>query len=211
MSINTNLGVGIVTFQEFDFNTLVRRNYNWPHAQGMRANRHNDDRVQLWLDDRPATAKRVRGRTCRSRDNQAVATLAQIQGIGLLTSTALVAAAGSPHHFKSGRHFSAWLGITPREFSSGNRRYLGRISKQGDKYLRTLLIHGARSVLIQAQSRSQAAQPLNRLQRWAVQLQQRVGHNKAAVGLANKLARICWAVWQHQRDYDGNFALSHAA
>lgn len=156
-------------------------------------------------------------RTCErqlaalTRDNEAVATLAQIQGIGLLTSTALVAAAGSPHHFKSGRHFSAWLGITPREFSSGKRRYLGRISKQGDKYLRTLLIHGARSVLIQARSRSQAARPLNRLQRWAVQLQQRVGHNKAAVGLANKLARICWAVWQHQRDYDGNFALGHAA
>lgn len=146
-----------------------------------------------------------------TRHNEAVRTLRQIKGVGLLTSTALVAAAGSPTHFRSARHFAAWIGLAPREFSSGNRRHLGRISKQGDKYLRTLLIHGARSVLIQARSRNKAGLPLNRLQRWAVQLQARVGHNKAAVGVANKLARICWAVWIHQRDYDGNFALCHAA
>jgi len=146
-----------------------------------------------------------------TRDNESVATLAQVQGIGLLTSTAMIASAGSPHHFQSGRHFAAWLGITPREFSSGNRRHLGKISKQGDKYLRTLLIHGARSVLNHAVRQHRAGQPLSRLQRWAVQLHARVGHNKAAVGLANKLARICWAVWKHQRTYDGNFAFSHAA
>lgn len=143
--------------------------------------------------------------------SEPVQRLQQIQGIGLLTSTALVAAAGSPDHFRSARRFAAWLGLTPREYSSGNRRYLGRISKQGDVYLRTLLIHGARSVLIHARRRHKAGQPLNRLQRWAVQLHARVGHNKAAVGVANKLARIAWATWKHQRDYDGDFALKLAA
>ena len=140
-------------------------------------------------------------------DNEAVQALRQVDGIGLLTSTALVAAAGSPHHFPSGRRFASWLGLTPREYSSGNTRYLGRISKQGDRYLRMLIIHGARSVLARAKQLHSAGKPLSRLQRWDWQLQQRVGHNKAACGLANKLARICWAVWKHQRDYDANFAV----
>ena len=141
-----------------------------------------------------------------TRDNDDVQQLRQLQGIGLLTSTALVAAAGSPHHFPSGRHFASWIGLTPREFSSGNNRHLGKISKQGDVYLRTLIIHGARSVLARCKQLHKARQPMNALQRWAWQLQARVGHNKAAVGLANKLARIAWAVWKHQRDFDPNFA-----
>lgn len=140
-----------------------------------------------------------------TQDRRDVHTLTKISGIGPLTSTAMVAAAGSPHHFKSARHFASWLGLTPRESSSGNRRYLGRISKQGDTYVRTLLIHGARSALIHARRRHKSGLPLDRLQRWAVELHDRVGHNKAAVALANKLARICWATWKHQRDYDGDF------
>lgn len=140
-----------------------------------------------------------------TRKSKAVNTLTKINGIGPLTSTAMVAAAGSPHHFKSARHFASWLGLTPRESSSGNRRYLGGISKRGDTYVRTLLIHGARSALIHARRRHKTGLPLNRLQRWAVELHNRVGHNKAAVALANKLARICWATWKHQRDYDGDF------
>ena len=134
--------------------------------------------------------------------------LRQVCGIGLLTSTATVASASSPHHFKSGRHFSSWLGITPREDSSGERRYLGRISKQGDKYLRTLFIHGARSVLARAKTLNKTHQPLNRLQRWAVKLEHRVGHNKATVALANKLARCCWAVWKYQTDFNPNQAVA---
>lgn len=141
-----------------------------------------------------------------TRDNDDVHALQNVQGIGLLTSTAMVAAAGSPHHFPSGRHFSCWMGLTPREYSSGNSRYLGRISKQGDRYLRMLIIHGARSVLARAKQLHKAGQPMNRLQRWAWQLQLRSGHNKATVALANKLARICWAVWKHQREFDPNFA-----
>ena len=142
-----------------------------------------------------------------SRQQEAMLRIQQIAGIGLLTSTALLAEAGSPHHFKSGRHFAAWLGLTPREFSSGNTRRLGRISKQGDRYLRMLLIHGARSVLARAKQ-LHLGQPgqLTRLQRWGLQLEQRCGHNKATVALANKLARIVWATWKHERDFDGNYA-----
>ena len=164
------------------------------------------------LDEIAALEQRIksieRALKALTRTNQAVQALRQIDGIGLLTSTALVAAAGSPHHFPTARRFASWLGLTPREYSSGNTRYLGRISKQGDRYLRMLIIHGARSVLGRAKQLHLAGKPLTRLQRWAWQLQQRVGHNKAACGLANKLARICWAVWKHQRVYSANFASS---
>ena len=114
----------------------------------------------------------------------------------------MVATAGSASHFPSGRQFAAWLGITPRESSSGYRRQLGRITKRGDVYLRTLLIHGARSVLARAKPLIRIDPGrLSRLQQWGLQLQQRVGHNKAAVALANKLARICWAVWRTDTAY----------
>ena len=137
-----------------------------------------------------------------TRDNPDVQRLQTVAGIGLLTSTALIACAGSSHHFPDGRHFASWLGLTPREYSSGNRRFLGKISKQGDAYLRMLLTHGARSVLARAKQLNRAGKPLSRVQRWACQVEQRVGHNKATCALANKLARICWAVWKHERDFD---------
>jgi len=130
----------------------------------------------------------------------------QINGIGLLSATAMRASVQSPSQFKNGRQLSAWLGITPREYSSGDKRYLGRISKRGDKYLRTLLIHGARSVMARIKIRQRANQELTALQHWAAQLEQRVGHNKATVALANKLVRILWATWMYQRDFDGNYA-----
>ena len=141
-----------------------------------------------------------------TKSNPEIQALRQVGGVGLLTATATVAAVGSPHYFKQGRQLACWVGMTPREFASGNQRYLGRISKQGNKYLRTLFIHGARSVLAGAKRRRKAGKSLNRIQHWALQLQQRVGHNKAACALANKLIRICWAVWKHQRPFDPNFA-----
>jgi len=131
----------------------------------------------------------------------------QINGIGLLTATALRASVQSPTQFKNGRQLSAWLGITPREYSSGDKRYLGRITKKGDKYLRTLLIHGARSVMARNKIRQRNNEKLNHLQQWAIQLEQRVGHNKATVALANKMVRILWATWMHQREFDGNYAV----
>jgi transposase len=96
---------------------------------------------------------------------------------------------------------ASWLGLTPRESTTGTRRYLGRISKRGDGYLRCLLTHGARAVLLAAQ-RTARARPhrLTRLQQWAVDLAARRGHNKTAIALANKLARIIWAVWRREAD-----------
>lgn len=118
--------------------------------------------------------------------------LRSIPGIGLLSSTALVGFVGDVRRFPSGRHFASYLGLTPREYSSGSRRRLGRISKLGDAYLRTLLIHGARAVLVAARRRSKT----DRFRAWALELEHRCGHNKAAVAVANKLARIVWAVWR---------------
>jgi transposase len=142
-----------------------------------------------------------------TKHNPVVQLLTKVSGVGLLTSTAMLAAAGSPHHFKSGRHFSCWLGLTAREYSSGSTRRLGRITKRGDTYLRMLLIHGARSVLLRARQLQRAGQKLNRIQHWVVHLEARVGYNKASVALANKLARICWATWKYERDFDPNFAV----
>jgi transposase len=131
--------------------------------------------------------------------------LLQISGIGVLTATALWASVGSVHTFKSGRHLASWLGLTPRESSSGSRRRLGGISKQGDPYLRMLLIHGARSALRAAQQRDRAGKPLTRLQQWAVTKAQTQHFNSAAVALANKLARIVWAVWHYERSFIRRF------
>jgi transposase len=124
--------------------------------------------------------------------------LRTIPGVGLLTATALVAFLGDVARFPSGRHLASYLGLTPRERSSGNRRQLGRISKRGDPYLRMLLIHGARSVLCHAKRRSKEP---DRLRGWALQREQARGHNKAAIALANKIARIAWAVWQSEHGY----------
>jgi len=123
--------------------------------------------------------------------------LLTIPGIGILTATALVAFVGDVQRFRSCRHFASYLGLTPRERSSGTTRRLGRISKQGDVYLRMLLTHGARAVLWAA---SKLSQP-DRLRSWALELQQRRGHNKATIALANKLARIVWAVWKRGTEF----------
>lgn len=135
----------------------------------------------------------------------------QVPGVGVLTATALHASSGSLNRFRSGRHFAAWLGLTPREHSSGSQRHLGRISKRGDGYLRMLLIHGARAALRAAKVRALRQQPLDRLQAWALELQGRVGHNKAAVALANKMARRLWAMEHHGKAFDADHLSVRAA
>lgn len=127
-----------------------------------------------------------------ARQTPVVSRLMTIQGIGLLSATALVAAVGDIQRFRSCRHFASFLGLTPREHSSGLKQRLGSISKSGDIYLRMLLTHGGRSVLRAAK----VQRDKTRLHLWALQVQQRRGHNKAAVAVANKLARIAWAVWR---------------
>ena len=127
--------------------------------------------------------------------------LLSVPGIGLLTSTAMVAAVGDPRSFDSARRYASFLGLTPREHSSGDKRVLGGISKRGDKYLRMLLTHGARSVLSAATVAKRAGRPLDRLKTWALEVQARTNHNKATCALANKLARIAWAVWTKHEKY----------
>jgi transposase len=127
-----------------------------------------------------------------------VARLRSIPGIGLLTATALVAAIGDFRRFPSGRHLASFLGLTPREHSSGLARRLGKISKRGDSYLRMLLVHGARSVLRVCEQSG----PGHDLGRWVVRLKKRRSHNVATVALANKMARIAWAVATKQTRFE---------
>ena len=132
-----------------------------------------------------------------AKDSPVITRLRTIPGVGLLTATALFAFVGDMNRFRSGRHFASYLGLTPREHSSGLRRRLGAISKRGDGYLRMLLTHGARSVLWSAKSREKP----DRLRAWVLRLEQRRGHNKATIALANKLARIVWAVWRRDAEF----------
>lgn len=127
-----------------------------------------------------------------------------VPGVGLLTATALRAGAGDLSRFNSGRHLAAWIGLVPREHSSGHQRRLGRITKRGDPYLRTLLIHGGRAVLRSALMRQRAGRVLDPLQAWALELAQRQGHNKTAVALANKLARRLWALDHYGAAFNPN-------
>ena len=124
--------------------------------------------------------------------------LRSIPGIGLIAGTALPAFVGGVEGVPSGRHFASYLGLTPSERSSGTRRRLGSISKLGDIYLRMLLIHGARSVICHAKR----AKSNDRLRSWALQLASRTRYNKAVTALANRIARIVWAVWLHDRPYE---------
>ena len=114
--------------------------------------------------------------------------LMTLPGIGPTTASALLASIGHGHDFANGRQLAAWLGLVPGQYSSGGKHRLGRITKAGDAYLRTLLILGARAVL------SAAAGKADRLSRWAVSLVERRGYWKAVVAVAAKNARIAWAM-----------------
>jgi transposase len=128
------------------------------------------------------------------------ALLQTVPGVGVITATALLAAVGDIRRFQTGRHFASFLGLTAKETSSGEHRRLGAISKRGDTYLRMLLIHGGRSVLWSAKGKAAG----DGLRAWALRTEQRRGHNVAAVAVANKLARIVWAVWSRQQPYTGS-------
>ena len=125
--------------------------------------------------------------------------LAGIPGIGPITASALVASIGDASSFKNGRQLAAWLGLVPRQHSSGGKQVLQGISKRGDTYLRTLLIHGGRSVIRVAAGKS------NQSSRWIVNIMERRHKNVAAVALANKNARVVWALLTHQREYQSDF------
>lgn len=140
--------------------------------------------------------------TAAAHESDPCTTLLTIPGVGLLTATALVAATGdSVAHFKDARHFASWFGLTPKEYSSGSYRRLGRISKRGDRYLRMLLTHGARAVIRAATVSQRLGRPLDPLRQWALAVQSRANHNKATCALANKLARICFATLRDHAPY----------
>jgi transposase len=120
----------------------------------------------------------------------------QVRGIGPLTASALVAMVGDGRQFKSGRHLAVALGLTPRQHGSGGKEKLLGTGKRGDKYIRTLLIHGARSALRTAPGKT------DRLSRWALALAERSRANVAATALAHKMARVAWAMLRNGTNYE---------
>lgn len=149
--------------------------------------RQTDDRV----------AKHDKRIQAAVKDDERVGRLLDIEGIGPITASALVAAVGDASQFANGRNMAAWLGLVPSQHSSGGKERLGHISKRGDTYLRTLLIHGARAALNSSVSKE------DRRSRWAQALATRRNRNIATVALANKNARIAWAVLSRQETYRG--------
>lgn len=138
------------------------------------------------LDQRVDTLERELEHLARS--DEAAVRLMALRGVGPMTALATVASVGPAHEFRNGRQFTAWLGLVPRQWSTGGKARLGRITKRGDAYLRTLLVMGARAVL-------QAAPRCNdKLSRWALALKERCGYHKAVVAIAAKNARIMWAL-----------------
>ena len=132
------------------------------------------------------------------KDNEQVRQAEQIMGIGPVTASAVVATVGDFKQFKDGAQFGAWLGLTPRQNSSGGKNKLGRITKRGDMYLRMLLIQGAKSAVLTAHKREDP------ISRWAHALREKSGWQKAAVALANKNARILWAVFVRGKPFDAS-------
>lgn len=139
-----------------------------------------------WLE--PETGEIV---ALQQREDSASLRIAAIPGMGLLSATAAVATMGDAKAFSSGCEFAAWLGLVPRQTSTGDRALLLGISKRGDKYLRTLLIHGARAVLSQSKT-----PPV-----WMRELLKRRPKNVAVVAIANKMTRTIWALTAHARAY----------
>jgi len=130
-----------------------------------------------------------------ARQSESARNLMTIPGIGAITATALVASIADPKQFHNGRQLTAWLGLTPRQYSTGGKPRLGRLTKQGDKYLRMLLIHGTRAVLAVIRDKP------DRTSQWLRELIVRRGYKRAAVALAAKNARIVWAILNRGETY----------
>jgi transposase len=130
--------------------------------------------------------------------------LLEIPGVGKVTASAIEAKIGDVSSFKSGRDLAAFLGLVPKQNSSGGKEQMGGISKRGDRYLRTLLIHGARAEIQATLKCHKDGSTLYHC--WIIETVNRIGKNKAAVALANKHARIIWAMLKHKRSFNANFA-----
>ena len=130
-----------------------------------------------------------------SNENEDCRRIKKIKGIGPIVSTAIIAAVPDPKAFKNGREFSAWIGLVPRQHSSGGKENLLGISKRGDPYLRKQLIHGCRSTVYRSHEEGDS------IQKWVCSLKKRRGNNKATVALANKNARLIWAALTKKEDF----------
>jgi transposase len=130
-----------------------------------------------------------------ARQTEAAKRWMRVEGVGPITATALVATVGAAKAFHHGRQFAAWLGLVPKHFSTGGKPLLGRITKRGNVYLRTLLIHGARAVLQSTGKRTDAKSG------WVEEVRRRRGDNIAAVALAAKHARILWTLLAREQEY----------
>jgi len=151
----------------------------------------------LWLDERiEATTGEIELISKREAHCQRLMT---VPGIGPIISTAMVAAIGTGEAFDQGRDFGAWLGLVPRQYSTGGKPILGRISKRGSKYLRTLFIQAAHVILMRPNNWQKFS-----FGAWLEQASQRMHKNKLAAALANKLARIAWSVLRHDTDFDAH-------
>ncbi len=150
---------------------------------------------ERWLDHERRLTDYDRRLQRMAHQDPATQRLLQLPGVGVITATALVASAGDLGVFRNGRQFAAWLGLVPRHYASAGKRRTGRITKRGDAYVRTLLVHGARAALRTAHRREDA------LGHWALAVKERRGPNKAAVALAAKHARIIWALLTREVDY----------
>lgn len=138
-----------------------------------------------------------------ARIHPAVQQLMTIPGIGIIVATAFIGKVGNGSVFRNGRQLAAWLGLVPQQHSTGGKVQLGRISKRGDRYLRSLLIHGSRSVLRTIKNKKQES--LSSLLNWFKDVADRRGHNKSIVAFANKIARIAWALLHYGSHYQDNF------
>jgi transposase len=139
-----------------------------------------------------------------ARSSESARRIAALCGVGPHTASAVVATVGNARDYRNGRQFAAWLGLVPKQYSSGGKTKLGRITKRGDAYLRTLLIQGARSALQAALRRAPVKR--DRLSAWMVQLAQRIGYHKTLVAIANKHARIIWALLARDAIFDREHA-----
>jgi transposase len=144
-----------------------------------------------------------------ARHDESAKRLQAITGIGAVTASALVSTVANARDFRNGRQLAAWLGLVPSQSSSGGKARLGRITKRGDTYVRGLLTQGARSTLQVALRRP--PEKRSRLERWIVELNVRVGYHKTLVAIANKHARMLWAILAHGEDYDPNAWQRHHA
>ena len=149
----------------------------------------------LWLDERIESLTGEIEEISRAEANCRL--LMSVPGVGPIISTAMVAAIGDGDAFERGRDFGAWLGLVPRQYSTGGRSILGRISKRGDKYLRTLFIQAAHIILMRPQNWERFS-----FGQWLTQAAPRLHRNKLAVALANKLARISWSVLRNRKAFD---------